>query len=123
MISQRKRTRKIKTAIGKGIDASGIALSVQGWNSVRNKYYEIHEQILEDVINIKLLKINGERLLDKICFQTFKTRNEAKRETNRMRDHRISVHPLHEDEQIWDFKGQTFDVSMKKFEMLPKAIK
>lgn len=66
MISQRKRTRKIKTIIGKGIDAAGIALSVQGWNSVRNKYYEIHEQILAEISAIKTLKENSERLAFKM---------------------------------------------------------
>lgn len=54
----------------------------------------------------------------KICYQTFKTRNNAKRETNRMRDHRISVHPLREDEEIWEYKGQTFDASIQQFDTI-----
>lgn len=66
MVSQRKRIRKIKTIIGKGIDDSGIALSVQGWNNCRNRYFEIHEEVLRDIIDIKMLKENADRLAFKM---------------------------------------------------------
>lgn len=66
MVSERTRNRKIRTIIGKGITDSGLALSVQGWRAMVIEYQRIHEEILVNIMDVKLLKMNAGILLGKM---------------------------------------------------------